>query len=179
MIMSPILFKEKLTMPKITGFIIVIVGIILVNEQTGENGINTVGLVCGGMSAVTYFFMVTFNKQAKKVTGLENAALQLVTSFLTTAVFVGVKEQFAFQIPKEAIVWILILGFVNTGIGCYLYFSSLSKLPVQTVAICGYLELVSAVVFSALLLSERMSLFQIIGAVCIIGGAMFGELVKK
>ena len=75
--------------------------------------------------------------------------------------------------------WILLLGLVNTGGGCYLYFSPLSKLPVQTVAVCGYLEPMSAVVFAALLLGERMTPVQILGAVCIIGGAMIGELVKR
>lgn len=72
----------------------------------------------------------------------------------------------------------MILGIVNTGIGCYLYFSPLVKLPVQTVAICGYLEPLSAVVFAAILLNERMTMIQIAGAACIIGGAMVGELIK-
>ena len=33
--------------------------------------------------------------------------------------------------------------------------------------------------FAALLLGERMTPVQILGAVCIIGGAMIGELVKR
>ena len=74
---------------------------------------------------------------------------------------------------------VILLGVINTGFGCWLYFSSLSKLPVQSVAVLGYLEPLSAVVLSALVLAERMSTFQTIGAVLIIGGAMFGELVKK
>ncbi len=57
-------------------------------------------------------------------------------------------------------------------------FSPLSRLPVQTVAIFGYLEPLSAVAFSALLLGEEMTLIQIIGAGLIIGGAMVGELRK-
>lgn len=80
--------------------------------------------------------------------------------------------------PGEAWIWILILGIVNTGIGCYLYFSPLAKLPVQTVAICGYLEPLSAVLFAALLLGEKMTAVQVLGAACIIGGAMVGELIK-
>lgn len=179
MILSPLIFKEKLTAPKIVGFIVVIFGIVLVNGQAALNGINTIGLVCGCLAAVMYFFMVTLNKQSKKVTGLENAAVQLVVSFLTTAVFVGIKEQFAFSIPSDGIVWILVLGILNTGIGCYLYFSPLSKLPVQTVAILGYLEPLSAVLFAAILLKEKMTVMQIIGAVCIIGGAMIGEFIMS
>ena len=83
------------------------------------------------------------------------------------------------HVPDEAWPWVLILGIVNTGIGCYLYFSPLAKLPVQTVAICGYIEPLTAVVSAAILLGEKMTAVQIVGAVCIIGGAMVGELVRE
>ena len=107
--------------------------------------------------------------------------LQLFISFLTVAVFVGIKQGFVIKIEPASILPILILGLVNTGIGCYFYFSSIGGLPVQTVAICGYLEPLSAVLFSVLFLREAMLPVQIIGAVLIIGGAMFGECyqVKK
>ena len=104
--------------------------------------------------------------------------LQLFVSFLTAAVFIGIKQGFSVDILCESIVPILILGIVNTGIGCYFYFSSIGKLPVQTVAVCGYLEPLSAVLFASLFLGERMTALQAVGAVLIIGGAMVGELVK-
>lgn len=178
MILSPLIFREKLTVPKILGFATVLVGIFLVNGNAVGNSSNTWGLFCGAMSAVMYFFMVTLNKQSKNISGMENAVIQLVVSFLTVAVFTGIKQGFIINVPATAWVWILILGIVNTGIGCYLYFSPLAKLPVQTVAVCGYLEPLSAVVFAALLLGEKMTIIQIVGAVCIIGGAMIGELIK-
>ncbi len=179
MILSPLLFKEKLTAPKLAGFLIVLIGIVLVNGKTAGREGSTRGLVCGGMSAVMYFFMVTLNKRSRRVTGMENAVVQLTVSFLTVAVFVGAKQAFVIHIPGEAWPWILFLGLFNTGTGCYLYFSPLSKLPVQTVAVCGYLEPLSAVFFAALLLGEKMSAVQYVGVVCIIGGAMIGELVRK
>ena len=73
---------------------------------------------------------------------------------------------------------ILILGIVNTGIGCYFYFSSIGHLPVQTVAICGYLEPLSALIFSAALLGEKLGPAQISGAALILGGTAFGELFR-
>ena len=178
MILSPIIFREKLTAPKLCGFIIVVVGIFLVNGNAADSNGNVWGLFCGAMSAVMYFFMVTLNKQSKNISGMENSVIQLVVSFLTVAVFTGIKQGFIIHVPVTAWTWILVLGIVNTGIGCYLYFSPLSKIPVQTVAVCGHLEPLSAVVFAALLLGEKMALFQIIGAICIIGGAMIGELIK-
>ena len=129
------------------------------------------------MSVFTYFFMVTLNKQSRQITGMENAVIQLTVNFLTVAVFIGFKQGFVIHIPDGAWPWILTLGIVNTGIGCYLYFSPLSQLPVQTVAICGYLELLSAVIFAVILLNEKMTITQIIGAACIISGAIVGELV--
>lgn len=178
MILSPIIFREKLTVPKIADFLIVLVGIFLVNGSSTENNSNLWGLFCGGMSAIMYFFMVTFNKKSKNISGMENSVIQLFVSFLTVAVFVSIKQGFVIDVPTNDWVWIIILGILNTGIGCYLYFSPLSKLSVQTVAVCGYLEPLSAVIFATILLGEKMTLVQMIGAVCIIGGAMIGELVK-
>ncbi len=178
MILSPLIFKEKLTIPKLAGFAVVLVGILLVNGNAADGNINTWGLFCAAMSAVTYFFMVTLNKQAKNITGMENSVIQLIVSFLTVGIFMLIKQGIIIHVPANAWFWVLVLGIVNTGIGCYLYFSPLSKLPVQTVAVCGYLEPLSAVVFAAILLGEKMTLIQVVGAACIIGGAMIGELIK-
>lgn len=178
MILSPLICKEKLTFPKIVGFLIVVVGILLVNGNVSTSSGNSWGLFCAAMSAIMYVFMVTLNKQSRQITGLENAVIQLTVSFLTVAVFVGFKQQFVIHVIPADWIWIVILGVFNTGIGCYLYFSPLSKLPVQTVAVCGYLEPLSAVIFATILLGEQMAAIQVVGAICIVGGAMVGELVR-
>lgn len=178
MILSPVLFHEKLTWQKTTGFFGVLVGMFCVNFQAFNEGKTTWGLVCGIMSAIMYAIMVIFNKKAKSITGLENSMCQLIISFLTVVVFVIFKQGFSINLEASSILPILILGIFNTGIGCYFYFSSIGNLPVQTVAICGYLEPLSAVIFSVLFLSETMGLVQMIGATLIIGGAAFGELTK-
>lgn len=179
MALSPLLFRERLTANKVIGFIAVAVGVVLINGNAlGGNG-DVIGIICGLMSAVTYAFMVIFNKMAKDIVGLENSALQLLIAFLTVAAFVGVKHGFTMQITPASVLPILVLGLLNTGIGCYLYFSSIGKLKVQTVAICGYLEPLSAVLFSVMLLGETMMPLQVVGAVTILGGAMIGELANK
>ncbi len=175
--LSPLLFGEKLTAYKIIGFLIVAVGVVFVNGNAFGGNSDMLGIACGLLSAVMYAFMVICNKKAKDITGLENSALQLTTAFLTVALFVGLKQGYAMQIPSSSIVPVLVLGLVNTGIGCYFYFSSIGKLKVHTVAICGYLEPLSAVLFSVIFLKETMSPLQITGAVLIIGGAVIAELL--
>lgn len=174
MALAPLLFHERLTWTRAVGFLSVLAGIFLINGQAALAGKPGWGIFCGAMSAVAYAVMLIFNKKAAPVTGLENAALQLLFSFLTVAAVVGFRQ--GFTVP-EAADWppILCLGLVNTGIGCYLYFSAVGRLPVQTLAVCGYLEPLSAVAFSALFLGEALRPLQIAGAALVLGGALFGE----
>ena len=175
MVLSPLLFKEKLTALKIAGFLSVLGGVVLINRNSLTGNSDNFGIVCGLLSAVMYSIMVIFNKKAENITGLENTTLQLFISFLTVAVFVGFKQGFAMDIPAASVLPLFILGVLNTGIGCYFYFTSIGSLPVQTVAVCGYLEPLSAVLFSVIFLKETMLPLQIIGAALILGGALFSE----
>jgi drug/metabolite transporter (DMT)-like permease len=105
--------------------------------------------------------------------------VQLIASFVTVAVFPVFRQGFSIRIESKNLLPVLLLGIVNTGIGCYIYFSSIGDLPVQTVAILGYLEPLSALFFSAALLGEALSFLQLIGAVLILGSVAFGELFHQ
>lgn len=179
MILSPVIFREKITSAKLLGFLAVILGMLCVNRQSLSQGRASWGLICGILSAIMYAIMVVFNKKAMSITGLENSMWQLLTSFITVAIFLCLKQGFSINIASGNLVPILLLGIVNTGIGCYFYFSSIRDLPVQTLAICGYLEPLSALLFSAALLGENLSFLQIVGAVLILSGAAFGELFRQ
>jgi len=102
-----------------------------------------------------------------------------VISFVTVAIFISLKQGFSVNMMEGNLIPILILGVVNTGIGCYFYFSSIDRLPVQSVSILGYLEPLSALIFSAAILGEKLSLVQIAGAALILGGAAYGELFRS
>lgn len=52
----------------------------------------------------------------------------------------------------------------------------MGKLPAQTTAVLGYIEPLSALVFSALFLKERMSGAQLVGAILILSGVILAEL---
>lgn len=179
MILSPVLFKEKMTTNKLIGFIAVVLGMLFVNGQALYQGSISWGLLFAILSAFTYAFMVIFNKKAVSIVGLEKPMWQLIISFLTVAIFLALKQGLAIHVSSENLLPVLFLGIVNTGIGCYFYFSSIGDLSIQTVAIVGYLEPLSALLFSALFLGEALSVVQIIGAVLILGGAAYGELFRQ
>lgn len=176
--LSPLLFKERLTPQKLIALIATLLGVFLISGQMATEGANFLGILCGGLSAVSYAAMIIFNKKATQLKGMENAAIQLFSAFVTIAAFIFLKQGFHMEIAAEDWPPILWIGLLNTGISCYLYFSSMGRLPVQTVAICGYLEPLSAVIFSVLFLQEVLRPVQLIGAILIIGGAVFAATVR-
>lgn len=153
MALSPLVFHEALTRVKITGFLCVCGGIVLVNGW-GGGSLSVTGFLYGILSAVCYAAMLILNKKARSVDGMENSLLQMLSA--AAAVFVLLlllcKGGLAMSVPGASWPWILLLGIVNTGFGCWCY-------------------------FSALLLHERLTPLQITGACLIIGGALFAECV--
>ncbi|MDO5846368.1 MAG: DMT family transporter [Methanocorpusculum sp.] len=176
MAVSPFLFREKLTWVTTASFAVVLFGTFLVNGDAANTGTNVWGLFCGAMSAVLHALMVIFTKKAEHIDGLENTVIQVCFSFITAAVYLACTGGLVFAVQAGDWIPILILGVFNTGICCYLYFSTIGRLPIQSVSILGYLEPLSAVVFSVLLLGEGMLPLQVLGAVLILGGAAAGEL---
>lgn len=176
MALSPVVFKERITLAMAAGFLAVLVGMVCVNGIESFTGGMSWGLMCGILSAATYAVMVIANKKASRITGLENSLWQLVFACIAVMIFTLATHEGAFSIPATSIAPMLFLGVVNTGLGCFLYFSSIKKLSAQAVSIWGYLEPLSALAFSAMFLGEQLAVVQIVGAVLILGGAAFGSL---
>ena len=176
--LAPILFKEKLTKVKIMSFVCAAVGVVLITGEILSEGLTVWGLFCAIMSAFCYAATVTLNKLSTNITGLKNATIQLVVCAACVAAFLLLKQGPHIPVTSSDILPILWLGLLNTGVACYFYFSSLSRLKAQTIALCGYIEPMTAVILSALILHETMTGLQWVGAALIIGGALAGELIR-
>ncbi len=179
MILSPLVFKEAFTSRRIIAFAIVFAGEILLNVISATSGASLLGLFYAVMSAVFYAMMVIFNKKVKAIRGLEKSVYQYMAAFLSVAVFVLSRYGLSLDMGLQNWLLLLLLGIVNTGIGGYLFFASIERLPVQTVAILSYLDPLFAVILAAIILNEKMTPLNILGAVMILGGAVYGEYKKK
>ena len=67
-------------------------------------------------------------------------------------------------------------GIVHTGIAYVMYFGSMKALKSQSIAVLSYIDPVFALLLSALVLQEKLTVFGIAGAVLIIGSALVSEL---
>ena len=169
MALSPFVFKERLEGGKIFGIVIVLVGMVLVNGADFLNSGLSFGMACGLLSAVLYALMI--------ISGIEITWMQLITAFVVVFLCSVFTDRSPVIISTEGFIRLLILGIVNTGLGCFLYFSSINVMPAGSVAILSYIDPLSALVFSSVFLSEHLSLQQAVGAGLILCGAAAGELL--
>ena len=178
LLFSPILFREKLTGRKSISVLIVAIGLICISGSIVVAGASLMGLLAAITSALLYFALIIFNKQIIRTNGIQTAAIELDVAFLVVLIYTlctaGVPHITGSDLP-----YIAVIGLINTGLAYLLYFSGLQKLSGQSVALISYVDPVSALLLSALLLQEVMTPVQIVGAVLIIGGAMLGEIKKQ
>ena len=178
--LSPVLFKEKLTWNKLLAIAAVAVGMFCITGDIEPGSDVQTGILFGGGAALLYASLIVANKRVKRLSGLNCAMYELIVAFFVVLIYLIASNAKLPVIPAaEDIVWVLVIGLVNTGLAYYLYFSSLQKLPGQTVALVCYIDPLTALLVSGAFLGEKLFAVQIAGAVLILGGACLGELKFK
>lgn len=179
LILSPLLLREKQSARAYIGMGAAVVGLVLA-VGLGDTSVTATGLIVGLGSAVFYAGLIIFNKKIDGVTGLPLTTIEMVIAacvmlpyVLLTGGYVG------FPPDMEGTLYLIFLCLVNTGLACWLYFSSMNRLPARAVALFGYVDPVSALIFSAVFLGDRMGALQIAGAVLVFAGAAFGQSKPK
>ena len=182
-LVAPILFKEKLTLRKGICAVVALVGMVFVSGVI-QNGMPAAselkGILYGLGAAVLYAIIMLLNKKIQNISAYDKTVVQLGISTIVLLPYCLVTEDISsFAISPMVIGLLLLVGIVHTGVTYYLYFGAIGALKSQTVAIISYLDPVVAVLISVFILREGMDVFGIIGAVLILGAALFSELEKK
>lgn len=178
MLLTPILFKEKIAPFRVLGIISALVGLVLIVGTVSGTKADLKGFLFGLVAAALYSCVTMCNKFAKGIGHIEITLIQLLGAFIVMLPYCLVTGGGVLHIPMttNGIVSMLTLGIAHTGVALFLYFSSLQGLSAQSAALCSYIDPGSALVFSAIILGDRMTVTQIIAAVLILGGALFGEV---
>jgi len=182
-IASPFLFKEKLTLKKILCVIIALAGMVLVSGviETGFSGIGEFkGVLLGLGAAALYASVVLMNKKTAGVPIYTKTVIQLGSAAIVLLPYTLLTENFAeLTLEPLTIIMLLVVGVIHTGWAYALYFGSMDNLKAQTVAIFSYIDPVVAIILSAIILNEEMSIFGVIGAVLVLGSTLISELPSK
>lgn len=182
-LLSPLFFKEKLTPQKLILALIAVVGMVFVSgivKGASLSAGDVKGIAFGLGAAVLYAAVVIVNKTLAGIGTYEKTIIQLLSAAIVIVPYFLLTENLsALTFSGQALVFVIIVGLVHTGIAYMLYFGSMDALPAQAVAIFSYIDPVSALIFSAAFLHEAMSVFEIIGTILILGATAASELRLK
>lgn len=176
-LLSPLVLKEKLTPTMAICSAVAILGAVLISGATLGGGQSAKGIIFGLSAAVLYCGIILTNKFIKNQSPTETTFLQLAISAVIMVIYVLFTEKVSVaDFDTKTVILVLVVGIIHTGIAYVLYFGSVQRIPAQTAAVFSYIDPVSSIILSAVLLSQRMSLPQIAGTVLILGATLFNEL---
>lgn len=173
-LLSALVWKQKLSRLNICCTVVSLAGMVLVSGvlESSQN-VSAKGILLGLGAAVLYTIIIMLNKTTEDTDGFSKttvqmggAALVLLPYLLATGSFTGL------SFPGYTWTLLIIMGLVHTGLAYVLYFASLPGLSTEAIAFMSYIDPVTALVLSALLLHEKMSIPGILGALFILGSAV-------
>lgn len=179
-LLSPIVFKEQITIKKLFCAIAAIIGMVFVSGMMDNAGISAqdlTGILCGLGAAVFYSLVIILNKKVQIQDVYEKTIIQLISSAMILIPYLLLTENWSgITLDTTAVIMVLTIGMVHTGIAYALYFGSMKDLKAQSIAVLSYIDPVFALLLSASVLHEKISLPGIIGALLIIGSALVSEI---
>ena len=180
-LLSPVIFREKLTGKKAVCAAVAITGMVFVSGvlDGGQGNGSIRGVLLGLGAAVFYASVVIMNKKISGVDAYRKTTVQLLSAGTVMIPYLLLTGGSGGGFSPAAVALLITVGIVHTGVAYVLFFGSMDGLRVQTVAILSYIDPVSALLFSAFLLRERLTVMNVIGAVLIIGSAMISEIRGK
>lgn len=179
-LVAPFVLKERTSPKKLFFLFTAFAGVVLVSGVlSGERG-SLPGVIQGMLAALGFVGVVICNRKMKDVSVYDKALIQLSVSALTILPYFLVHNRgITLQATPLSVAIILMTGFLHTGFAYCLYFDGLAKLPVQEVAILGYLEPIVSIFCSWIFLKEVLSLSGWIGAALVITSSALCELIRE
>lgn len=176
-ILAFLLFGEPISVPKIIGILGIGIGTLLmiVKKETDKNQVqNRSWLLFAVLSAVFASLTSIFGK-----IGVENVESNLGTAIRTVVVlvmawlmvFVTGKQHEIQNIRKKSWLFLFLSG-ITTGLSWLCYYRALQDGPASVVVPIDKLSIVITIVFSYILLKERLSRKAVFGLLLILAGTL-------
>lgn len=177
---SAVFFRERIGGARLLAVLAALLGMVLVSEvwamKPGSG--SAIGILLALGAAVLYASVTLINK---RITGIEPYDKTVVQLTAASAVILPYTIFFEKIDPNAlnptALILLLTVGILHTGVAYALYFGSVERLPSTSIAVLSYLDPILSILLSALLLGEAMTPFGIVGAVLIILSTLFSELL--
>ncbi len=175
------LWREPLTWVKVAAIVLTFIGTVLVSglDVLGQAQITLGGIFIGLGIPITYASWTLFGKQVR-------ATYNPFTT-LTYAFAFGTLTLLPFQfftpqpwpVPATALLWFAALIGLATITSFVSYTFALGRLPASVASILVMSEIAFVAVYAYVLLGERLTASQIVGAALVVGGILLLSLRRR
>ena len=179
-LVSPIFFREKLTIRAGICAAMALGGMLCISGVIGSgSAADPRGLALALAAALLYAALVILNKKMTSPDG-PRTVIQLAVSGLVAAPYAAATGGFAAaDMTVRGWVFLAVVCVVHTGLAYLLYFGGLRRLPAQTASLCSFVDPLTAVLTSALLLGEPLGWTGALGTVLILGATAALSIKQK
>ncbi len=178
MLLSPLVLKEKWSLKKLFCIAVALLGLCLILQSSTQEitGNHLLG-VCYGLAAASFYATLTLtNKFIRGLDGLTMTLMQLGIAVVLLFPFVFATAGFASSArTRETILLMLLLGVLHGGVGFYLFFAGMKGIKAQSIAVLSYIDPLTSLVISALILREKMTFLQLLGSILLLGSIWVSE----
>ncbi len=180
MILGAFIYKEKLTLIPLLAIAACFIGTLTIaeiNQSASIADFMSQGLIFGLLSALFYALLTLVGKGFKYASSYAITTIQvafgvlMLLPFIDLSLFTGLTSLNWF--------YILITGFVHTGIVFYLFFDSIRNLSTQVIAILVFLDPLVAILMDIFITGFMPSTEQWLGIILIFGGMALTLMPKK
>ena len=168
------LWHESLSWSKIVAIVLTFAGTVLVSgvDVLGQSELSLVGLLVGFGTPTLY---ASWNLFGKRVRQSYNPLTSLTYSFGFGALILFPFQFFTpqpFPVGTSSLLWFAALIGLSTLVPFSLYIFALGRLPASVASILAMSEIAFVAVYAYVLLGERMTSSQILGAMLVVGGVL-------
>ena len=181
MIAAPLILKETISKLQITVIFFSLLGLILIVGNNLLAGYGYMGMALSAVAGMLYATIILINRSITcRVDNQTATFVQIVTAMLVLLPFVVLDGSIltVVHLDARAVVYTILLGIVHTGVAYTLFFSLAAHMKSVEMVAYSYLEPLFSILFSVIIVGEKLTILQIIGGIFILGSTYIGELRK-
>ena len=182
-LLAPVLLKEKLTAKRLVCVLVALLGMAMISGVFNSNSLTAgagKGILFGFGAAVLYASVILMNKQLRDIGSTDRTVCQLLVSAVVLLPYnLLTCDIRSLSATPVALVLLVTVGIIHTGLAYYMYFGAMSHLSGQSIAIASYIDPVIAVLISIAVLQEPFDGLTVLGAAAILGAAVASELPQR
>lgn len=181
MILSVILFKEKITKKKLISLVMTFLGLALVTGAfSSSDKISIFALLLGLGSGLGYALYSIFGKfLVDKYSAITITTYTFVVATIFSVPFSGIVQNFDLLISPKGILSALALAVVSTVLPFLLYTKGLYGMEAGKASILATVEPFVATIVGVLFFKETMTSFKIIGMILVLLAIIILNVNKK